>query len=84
MMPTSTSSLGCEPPGRTSTSTGPAPDELDSQFLSCLGRRLLDSAVSYADDHDFARVVLSPSERSIPFYERAGFIPASNLIVRPA
>ncbi|MDQ3627874.1 MAG: GNAT family N-acetyltransferase [Actinomycetota bacterium] len=34
-----------------------------------VGRRLLDAAL----DHGFARVVLNPTPRSVPFYERAGF-----------
>jgi GNAT superfamily N-acetyltransferase len=46
-----------------------------------LGRILLDAATAHAREHDFARVVLSPSERSIPFYERAGFVPATSLMV---
>lgn len=48
------------------------------------GRALLDAAIAHADTAGFARLVLSPSERSIPFYERAGFAPASTLMVRPA
>ena len=47
------------------------------------GRALLDAAVTYADEHGFARLVLSPSERSVPFYERAGFAPATSLMLRP-
>jgi len=35
----------------------------------------------YARQHHLARVVLSPSERSIPFYQRAGFGPADILMV---
>jgi hypothetical protein len=35
-----------------------------------------------ADGHDFARVVLSPSQRSIPLYRRAGFGPADALLSR--
>lgn len=46
-----------------------------------IGSQLLHAVLSYADEHDFARVVLSPSQRSIPFYERAGFGPASELLV---
>ena len=48
-----------------------------------LGARLLDVASSYAEERGFARLVLSPSERSIPFYERAGFQPATSLMVKP-
>jgi GNAT superfamily N-acetyltransferase len=47
------------------------------------GRLLLDAATSYADEHGFARLVLSPSERSVPFYERAGFTTATSLMLRP-
>jgi GNAT superfamily N-acetyltransferase len=48
------------------------------------GRALLDAAIAYADTAAFARLVLSPSERSVPFYARAGFTPATTLMVRPA
>jgi GNAT superfamily N-acetyltransferase len=47
-----------------------------------IGGRLLDALLAYADDHGFARVVLSPSARSVPFYERAGFRPAESLLLR--
>ncbi|MGB6455209.1 MAG: GNAT family N-acetyltransferase [Streptosporangiaceae bacterium] len=47
-----------------------------------IGGRLLDALLRYADENDFARVVLSPSERAIPFYLRAGFRPADFLLVR--
>ena len=48
-----------------------------------VGARLLDAATSYADEQGFARLVLSPSERSVPFYERAGFATATSLMLRP-
>jgi len=48
-----------------------------------VGRLLLDAVVAHADAHGFARLVLSPSERSVPFYGRAGFVPATSLMVRP-
>jgi GNAT superfamily N-acetyltransferase len=48
------------------------------------GGKLIDALLHYADDNGFARVVLSPSERSIPFYERAGFGPADALLLRPS
>jgi GNAT superfamily N-acetyltransferase len=48
-----------------------------------IGRALLDEAVRHADRQGFARLVLAPSERSVPFYERAGFGPATALMVRP-
>ena len=44
---------------------------------SGVGRQLLDAATAYAEEHGFARIVLSPSERSVPFYARAGFVPAT-------
>jgi GNAT superfamily N-acetyltransferase len=47
-----------------------------------IGGRLLGALLSYADEHDFARVVLNPSERAIPLYQRAGFQPASDLLIR--
>jgi GNAT superfamily N-acetyltransferase len=48
-----------------------------------LGRLLLDAASTYAEEHRFARLVLSPSERSVSFYARAGFVPATSLLVKP-
>jgi len=50
---------------------------------SGLGTRLLDECTAYADEHGFARVVLSPSERSVSLYARNGFEPATSLMVRP-
>jgi GNAT superfamily N-acetyltransferase len=38
-----------------------------------VGSALLDAAVAHARDHGFVRLVLNPSERSIPLYRRAGF-----------
>jgi GNAT superfamily N-acetyltransferase len=40
---------------------------------SGIGRALLDAAVGWADDSGAVRIVLAPSERSVPFYRRAGF-----------
>lgn len=40
---------------------------------SGLGRELLDVALAFARDRDVDGVVLWPSPRSAPFYERAGF-----------
>jgi GNAT superfamily N-acetyltransferase len=48
-----------------------------------IGSQLLEAAVAYADEHDFARIVLTPTEQSIPYYSRAGFVPATALLVRP-
>jgi GNAT superfamily N-acetyltransferase len=47
-----------------------------------IGGRLLEALLRYADERDFARVVLNPSERAIPLYLRAGFRPASALLIR--
>ena len=47
-----------------------------------IGGNLLSALLGYADENHFARVVLSPSERSIPFYQRAGFGPANALMLR--
>ncbi|MGH3655709.1 MAG: GNAT family N-acetyltransferase [Micromonosporaceae bacterium] len=49
-----------------------------------VGARLLNAAMSHAAEHDFVRVVLSPSERSVPFYRRAGFVEPDMLLVHPA
>ena len=46
-----------------------------------IGGQLLAAVLGYAREHHFARVVLSPSERSIPFYRRTGFGPADVLMV---
>ena len=46
-----------------------------------IGGQLLAAVLGYAREHHFARVVLSPSERSIPFYRRAGFGSADVLMV---
>lgn len=48
-----------------------------------VGGALVAACTSYADAEGFARVVLSPSERSVAFYERCGFRPATGLMVRP-
>ena len=49
-----------------------------------IGGRLLSALLAHADDHGYVRVVLSPSARSIPFYNRAGFTANNGLLVRPA
>jgi GNAT superfamily N-acetyltransferase len=38
-----------------------------------LGRRLLDAAVGFARERRAGVAIVWPSERSLPFYERAGF-----------
>ena len=50
---------------------------------SGLGTALLAACTAYADEHGFVRIVLSPSERSVPLYERGGFRPATELMIRP-
>ncbi|HEY7048023.1 MAG TPA: GNAT family N-acetyltransferase [Jatrophihabitantaceae bacterium] len=47
-----------------------------------LGRELLDAALTAARERHYVRLVLSPSERAIPFYGRAGFVPADELMIR--
>ena len=47
-----------------------------------IGSQLVSAALSYADQNGFVGVVLSPSQRSIPLYERAGFGPADALMLR--
>lgn len=47
-----------------------------------IGARLIDAVLGYADANGFVRVVLSPSSASVPFYQRAGFAPASSLMLR--
>ncbi|HTR93968.1 MAG TPA: GNAT family N-acetyltransferase [Trebonia sp.] len=47
-----------------------------------IGSLLLRALLGYADERQFVRVVLRPSERSIPFYERLGFTADHDLLVR--
>jgi GNAT superfamily N-acetyltransferase len=39
-----------------------------------VGSALLEAVIAAADERGYARLVLSPSARSVPFYERAGFV----------
>jgi GNAT superfamily N-acetyltransferase len=50
-----------------------------------VGRALLDAAVGWTEDNGGVRIVLAPSKRSVPFYERAGFLDPlpGTLLVRP-
>jgi GNAT superfamily N-acetyltransferase len=50
---------------------------------SGLGTCLLAACTAWSDARDLVRIVLSPSERSVPAYLRAGFAPATSLLVRP-
>ena len=47
-----------------------------------VGSALIDAAVAAARERGCVRMVLAPTERSVPFYRRAGFGPASMLMVR--
>lgn len=47
-----------------------------------IGGRLLNGLLDHARENDLTRVVLSPSERSVPFYQRAGFGPADMLLAK--
>jgi GNAT superfamily N-acetyltransferase len=46
-----------------------------------VGTALLTELLAYARSEGFARVVLRPSDRSIPFYRRAGFAAATSLML---
>lgn len=48
-----------------------------------IGGALLAAVVAHADEHGLGRIVLNPTERSVPFYRRAGFDDASTLLLRP-
>jgi GNAT superfamily N-acetyltransferase len=47
-----------------------------------IGRRLLDAVLAYVDQERFARLVLHPRDRAVPFYRRAGFEPAAELMIK--
>jgi GNAT superfamily N-acetyltransferase len=49
-----------------------------------IGARLLAALLTHADAHDYIRVVLRPSERAIPFYQRAGFAADGGFLIRYA
>ena len=48
-----------------------------------IGAQLASAVLDFADSKGLERVVLSPSERSRPFYASLGFQPAANLLLRP-
>ncbi len=48
-----------------------------------VGGRLLAALLAHADAEGLERVVLSPTERSVAFYRRAGFDAADQLLLRP-
>lgn len=45
-----------------------------------LGRRLVDTALAYATECGFSRVVLHPTEQAVPLYRRAGFDPTDRYL----
>jgi GNAT superfamily N-acetyltransferase len=54
-----------------------------------VGAALLDAVIAATEARGYVRLVLSPSERAVPFYARAGFLvpdgtlPGDRLLVRP-
>ena len=48
-----------------------------------IGSALMGALLRYADEREYVRVVLSPSERSVPLYQRHGFAADGGLLVRP-
>ena len=71
-------------PGRAASSWG----YLSNAFVLAayrdqgIGSLLLRALLAYADARDYVRVVLRPSARSVPFYERLGFSANDGLLVR--
>ena len=55
---------------------------LDEHRNQGMGRELLDAAIAHADGHDFVHLMVNPSPRSVPFYQRAGFRAAATLMIR--
>jgi GNAT superfamily N-acetyltransferase len=55
-----------------------------------IGTALLEAIIATAEERGYVRLVLSPSVRSVPFYERAGFVVPDEhagdhrLLVRPS
>jgi GNAT superfamily N-acetyltransferase len=47
-----------------------------------IGRRLLDAVLAHASAQRFERLVLHPRDRAVPLYRRAGFVPASELMLK--
>lgn len=47
-----------------------------------VGALLVEELVAWARERGCARIVLSPTSRSVPFYERHGFGPATMLMAR--
>lgn len=47
-----------------------------------IGSLLLRALLAHADESGYARVVLRPARRAVPFYQRAGFKADNDLLVR--
>jgi len=45
-----------------------------------VGRALMTGLIDHARDHGMVRVVLAPSEMSVPMYRSLGFRPAHDLM----
>jgi len=56
---------------------------LDRHRNRGIGGRLLGAAIAHARSERYARLVLSPTEQALPFYRRAGFRAADELLVLP-
>ncbi|MCU1600348.1 MAG: hypothetical protein JWO22_1057 [Frankiales bacterium] len=48
-----------------------------------VGASLVQAAIDFAQHHDLVRLVLAPSELSVPLYRRLGFRSANELMVLP-
>lgn len=46
-----------------------------------IGRQLVAAIVDYADTEGLERIVLNPTQRSVPLYHRSGFRPAARLLL---
>jgi GNAT superfamily N-acetyltransferase len=84
--------LGAEPAGLASLleyHRMPRPDRLSSRWGYVgnmfvredlrnrgIGSALLAAIIAESDERGYARLVLSPTERAVPFYRRAGFVDA--------
>jgi hypothetical protein len=67
----------------TEESAGHALDDEPGGMLNPLVfTRMPHACLAYADEQGFARVVLSPTEWSVPFYAPGGFVPATSLMIR--
>ena len=79
-------------PGRTASRWGYVSNMFvrEDRRNAGIGSALLATVIATAEERGYARLVLSPSERAVPFYRRAGFVvpdtslDGDNLLVRPA